>query len=114
MARRRRRESPRSSASLASRPCRLSSARWWPVANRSGLEPFTMTEAGREAERLLVQALREVRQGADALPTVSAAEAVLRAEAGEVPGSECEVCSYPLSGHIGGKSCTQGASSPAT
>lgn len=40
------------------------------------------------AERLLEQALDEVRGGVDAIPTLSEAIAVLRVEAGELPADE--------------------------
>jgi hypothetical protein len=48
------------------------------------------------AERLLEQALDEVRGGIDALPTISAADAALRIEAGEMPASELD--GYPFPG----------------
>ena len=49
----------------------------------------------RRAERLLEQALDEVRDDVDALVTVSAAEAALRIEAGELPASELEGYPFP-------------------
>jgi hypothetical protein len=42
------------------------------------------------AETLLEQAIDEVRCGIDALPTVSAAAAALRIEAGELPADELD------------------------
>jgi hypothetical protein len=40
------------------------------------------------AERLTVQALREITVGLDAIPALEAAVALLRAEAGELPAGE--------------------------
>jgi hypothetical protein len=51
---------------------------------------------GVRAEYLLEQALDEIRTGIDAIPTVDAALAALRVEAGELPPNEME--SYPSSG----------------
>ena len=47
-------------------------------------------EFGTIAEGLLERALREVRDGVDAIPTVEAAAAALRIEAGELPPTELD------------------------
>lgn len=57
-----------------------------PYCPRCG-DPEAITWGAR-AESLLKQALSEVRDGIDAIPTVSAALTALRIEAGELPESE--------------------------
>ena len=54
---------------------------------------------GLRAQRLLEQAIDEVRNGKDdAVGTVSAAEAALRIESGELPAEELE--GYPFPGEV--------------
>jgi hypothetical protein len=50
--------------------------------------PPVLAAAGDRAERLAEQALSEIRDGIDAIPTVSSLRAALRIEAGELPVSE--------------------------
>lgn len=50
---------------------------------------------GNRAEDLLEQALDEVRSGIDAIPTVDAALAELRIEAGELDADEVETTASP-------------------
>jgi hypothetical protein len=56
----------------------------------------TQSVWGVRAERLLERALDEVRSGEDAISTVSAAEAALRIELGELP--EDAMAGYPFPG----------------
>jgi hypothetical protein len=53
-----------------------------------------MTDSSR-AERLLEQALEEVRDGVDAIPTVSAAMTALRIEAGELGADAMDGYPFP-------------------
>ncbi len=55
------------------------------MTGRSGFEPYTPGPYAQAAERWLTKALSQVRDGLDALPAISAAEAALRIEAGEIP-----------------------------
>lgn len=77
-----------------------------------------------QAERLLEQALGETRDGVDAIPTVSAALAALRIEAGELPAAELAelvtdaaecVCPPDLLGRGGFRGCcpAEHASTPS-
>lgn len=52
------------------------------------MDRYRISPLGEKAVELLEQAIAEVRQGLDALPTISAAEAVLRAEAGELSADD--------------------------
>jgi hypothetical protein len=54
------------------------------------------TDWSAHAERLLEQALAEVQDNTDAIPTVDAALHVLRAEAGELPEDETASLAYSL------------------
>lgn len=61
------------------------------------MNPSTETAIwSARAERLLEQALYEIRSGDDAIPTVDAALAALRVEAGELPPDEMD--GYPFPG----------------
>jgi hypothetical protein len=57
--------------------------------------PAEATIWGTRAERLLEQALDEVRSGADAIPAVDAALTALRIEAGQVPEDEMDGYRFP-------------------
>lgn len=63
-----------------------------------------MSVWGSRAERLLEQALGEVLSSIDAIPTVDAALAALRIEAGELPADELD--GYPFPGEESDKDCT--------
>lgn len=56
------------------------------------------------AKCLLAQALSEVADGRDAIPTAAAAVAALRIEAGELPADE--LAGYPWPGEESEKPCT--------
>ena len=52
------------------------------------METYVMGREAKVAERYLEMALGEVRDGIDAIPSVSAALAALRIEAGELAADE--------------------------
>lgn len=58
----------------------------------------TAPDWGVWARRALEQALSEVRDGEDAIPSVSLAMALLRAEAGEMDADEVESLLYSMAG----------------
>lgn len=62
-----------------------------PEEQRSGFEPYVMTERARQAERALEMALYNLRSGNDPLPDISAAEAALQIDQGELSADELEL-----------------------
>lgn len=52
------------------------------------MQVYQLSELGRQAIELLESAIGQIRGGEDALPTIGAAEAVLRVEAGELDAAE--------------------------
>lgn len=63
-----------------------------PATNCTGL---TASAWGVRAERLLEQALSDVRDGVDAIPVVTAALTALRAETGDVPPDDMDGYTFP-------------------
>lgn len=55
------------------------------------MEVYEMSPLAKRAEALLEQALSEVRDGLDALPTIGLADATLRVEAGELSADEIDI-----------------------
>ncbi len=63
-----------------------------------GMQIYVMGREAKVAERYLEIALSEVRDGLDAMPSVSAALAALRIEASELPADELDDLEQILTG----------------